>query len=92
MHDATIRAQPGNFSPQFRAAYNFLIPRLIRRSSHSMTVSEFSRREIGRWYGVDVSRMQVCYLGADHISRTLPTMGLSSDLVSPAVGSSLASA
>jgi glycosyltransferase involved in cell wall biosynthesis len=71
VHDATIRARPENFSPRFRAAYNFLIPRLIRRSSHSLTVSEFSRREIGRWYGVDVSRMQVCYVGADHISRVV---------------------
>jgi glycosyltransferase involved in cell wall biosynthesis len=69
VHDATIRAQPENFSPRFRATYNFLIPRLIRHSDHSMTVSEFSRREIGRWYGVDVSRMQVCYEGVDHISR-----------------------
>jgi glycosyltransferase involved in cell wall biosynthesis len=76
VHDATIRARPENFSPQFRAAYNFLIPRLIRRSSRSMTVSEFSRREIGRWYGVDVSRMQVCYLGADHISRNPADNGI----------------
>jgi glycosyltransferase involved in cell wall biosynthesis len=72
VHDATVRARPDNFSAQFRMIYNFLIPRIVRHSAHSLTVSEFSRREIGRWYGVDVSRMQVCYVGADHILRVVP--------------------
>jgi glycosyltransferase involved in cell wall biosynthesis len=72
VHDATVRARPALFAPMFRAAYNFLIPRLVRRSLCTATVSEFSRREIGKWYDVDVSRMRVCYVGADHISRIVP--------------------
>ncbi|HEX4409860.1 MAG TPA: glycosyltransferase family 1 protein [Xanthobacteraceae bacterium] len=69
VHDATVRARPANFGPMFRAAYNFLIPRLCRRSQCTATVSEFSRREIAKWYGVDTSNMRVCYLGADHVSK-----------------------
>lgn len=72
VHDATIRARPANFAPRFRAVYNFLIPRLIRRSRGTATVSEFSRREIGKWYDVDVRDMRVCYLGADHILAVEP--------------------
>src|ERR1700739_4329810 len=53
VHDATARALPTNFTALFRAAYGFLIPRLCRRAFRAVTVSEFSRREIGRWYGVD---------------------------------------
>jgi len=69
VHDATVRARPANFAPLFRVAYNFLIPRLCRRALRTATVSEFSRREIGKWYDVDVSTMAVCYVGADHISK-----------------------
>jgi len=68
VHDATVRARPATFSRRFRAAYDFLIPQLCRRARCAVTVSEFSRREIGRWYGVDVSRMPVCFEGGDHIA------------------------
>jgi glycosyltransferase involved in cell wall biosynthesis len=68
VHDATVRAQPQNFTARFRAAYNFLIPRLCRRAYRVVTVSEFSRREIGKWFGVDVSRMPVCFEGGEHIA------------------------
>ena len=69
VHDATVRARPSTFAARFRAAYNFLIPRLCRRARCAVTVSEFSRREIGKWYGVDVSNMPVCFEGGDHITR-----------------------
>jgi len=69
VHDATVRALPSTFSARFRAAYNFLIPALCRRSRCAVTVSEFSRREIGKWYGVDVSRMPVCFEGGDHLTE-----------------------
>lgn len=67
VHDATVLALPDNFSPRFRAAYKFLIPRLCKRSDLVVTVSEFSRGEIGRLYGADVSAMPVCFEGGDHI-------------------------
>jgi glycosyltransferase involved in cell wall biosynthesis len=68
VHDATVQALPQNFSPRFRAAYKFLIPRLCKRAALTVTVSEFSRREIGKWYGADVSHMPVCFEGGDHIT------------------------
>jgi glycosyltransferase involved in cell wall biosynthesis len=66
-HDAMVRAMPENFSRKFRAVYNFLVPRLLR-ADLVVTVSDFSRREIGKYYGLDVSRMPVCYEGADHMT------------------------
>ena len=68
VHDATVQALPQNFSPRFRAAYKFLIPQLCKRAALAVTVSEFSRSEIGKWYGADVTRMPVCYEGGDHIT------------------------
>jgi glycosyltransferase involved in cell wall biosynthesis len=68
VHDATVRALPENFSARFRAAYGFLLPRLCRRAELVVTVSEFSRREIGKWYGADIGKMPVCHEGSDHIT------------------------
>jgi glycosyltransferase involved in cell wall biosynthesis len=69
VHDATVRALPDNFSPAFRAAYGILIPLLCWRAACAATVSQFSRREIGKWYGVNVDAMPVCLEGADHITQ-----------------------
>jgi glycosyltransferase involved in cell wall biosynthesis len=71
VHDATVRALPANFSWRFRAAYGFLIPRLCRRADRAVTVSEFSRQEIGRWYGVNVDAMPICFEGCDHITAAM---------------------
>ena len=68
VHDATVRALPNNFSARFRAAYSFLIPRLCRRSDLVVTVSEFSRQEIGKLYGANIANMPVCQEGGDHIT------------------------
>ena len=72
VHDATVRALPWNFSPIFRAVYNFLIPNLCRRSRCAVTVSEFSRRELSKWYGLDEGRMPVCFEGGDHLADVTP--------------------
>jgi glycosyltransferase involved in cell wall biosynthesis len=72
IHDATPKARPQNFTPLFCFLYNFLIPRLCRRALAIGTVSEFSRSELGKWYGADTSKITVCYVGADHISRIVP--------------------
>jgi len=67
VHDATVQALPENFSPRFRAAYKFIIPRLCQQADLAVTVSEFSRREIGKWYGGNIAAMPVCFEGGDHI-------------------------
>lgn len=72
VHDATVHALPNNFSLAFRAAYGFIIPRLCANADRVVTVSEFSRREIGKWYGADISKMPICYEGGDHIAAVAP--------------------
>lgn len=71
-HDATVRAMPDNFSFQFRLAYNVLVPLLLRRSEQVVTISEFSRREIAKYYDINTSKVPVCYEGADHMTAVAP--------------------
>jgi glycosyltransferase involved in cell wall biosynthesis len=72
VHDATAHALPDAFSKHFRAVYGLLIPRLCARADLVVTVSEFSRQEIGKWYGADISRIPICYEGGDHINAVPP--------------------
>lgn len=76
VHDATVRALPANFSSRFRAAYGFLIPRLCRRADLVVTVSEFSRQEIGRWYGANIDTMPICFEGGDHITSVAADLSI----------------
>jgi glycosyltransferase involved in cell wall biosynthesis len=68
IHDATVRAVPESYTRAFRAAYELLIPRLCRRAAQIVTVSNFSRQEISRWYGVPLESIAVCSEGSDHIT------------------------
>jgi glycosyltransferase involved in cell wall biosynthesis len=72
VHDATVKALPSNFSWRFRAAYGALIPMLCRRAAKAVTVTEFSRGEIGRLYRVDTTNMPICSEGGDHITAEAP--------------------
>lgn len=58
-HDITYVRHPESFSRSFRAAYRVLMPLTLRSARRIITVSEFSRREIVDWYGVDQAKISV---------------------------------
>lgn len=53
LHDATVAVSPETFSPAYRALHRALVHALRHRAAVLMTVSEFSRREIVRHFGID---------------------------------------
>ncbi len=71
------------FPHAFAPPIVFSLPRLCRRADLVVTVSEFSRREIGKWYGADPAKMPVCFEGGDHITAVAadPTVLCRFDLV-----------
>ncbi|WP_413043931.1 glycosyltransferase family 4 protein [Pseudomonas sp. YJ42] len=50
-HDITYVRHPESYSRAFRATYRNLTPLLLKRIKALITVSEFSRKEIARFYG-----------------------------------------
>ncbi len=50
-HDITYVRHPESYSRAFRAIYRNLTPLLLKRIKALITVSEFSRKEIARFYG-----------------------------------------
>ena len=50
-HDITYVRHPESYSRTFRGAYKSLTPLLLKRIKALITVSDFSRKEIARYYG-----------------------------------------
>ena len=67
IHDASVFAVPGAYSPLFRMKHQLLYRRFARTAEPMITVSEFSRTELVRWCGVRLERVQVIYSGGEHI-------------------------
>ncbi|RTF46876.1 glycosyltransferase family 4 protein [Serratia marcescens] len=60
-HDITYKRYPESFSFKFRVLYALLIPRMMGRCRHLVTVSEFSKREISAMYGYPEDKISVVY-------------------------------
>ncbi len=72
IHDTSTKAMPEAFSKTFVAAYDFIIPNAARMADLVVSVSDFSRREMQKYYGLDPTKIPICYEGSDHILRHAP--------------------
>jgi glycosyltransferase involved in cell wall biosynthesis len=72
IHDTSTKAMPEGFSRAFVAAYDLIVPNAARRADLVVSVSEFSRSEMQKYYGLDPNRIPICYEGSDHILRHKP--------------------
>lgn len=72
IHDTSTRARPEAFSKSFVMAYDTIVPNAARRADLVVSVSEFSRSEMQKYYGLDPDRIPICYEGSDHILRHAP--------------------
>ena len=61
VHDVAFEAFPQTFSKSFLYTYKFLIPRIIKSALHVITVSNFSREEIIKYYGTQRDKITVVY-------------------------------
>jgi glycosyltransferase involved in cell wall biosynthesis len=57
VHDLNHIDRPDNSSVVKRLYYRLVLRRLCRRARAVLTVSEFSRRRIAEWFGLDIDRV-----------------------------------
>lgn len=85
IHDMKIKATPQFFSPKFLLWYRLLFFNATRRAKKIITVSNFSKSEIIKYYGVDENKIVVAPNGWQHFARinydenTLARYGLEKD-------------
>ena len=59
IHDVKINARPQDFSKKFLAWYNLLFKNTAKKAKKIITVSEFSKSEIMKYYHVEENRIVV---------------------------------
>ena len=93
IHDIKIKVHPEFFSRAFRLWYNFLFKNLIKKSLAIITVSEFSKDEIVKYYGCPADKIHVInsawqhYLSIPYSQDKLAEFGLKSHEYIFALGS-----
>ena len=66
VHDIKFKAHPEFFSKKFRIWYNFLFRNITKKSLRLLTVSEFSKSEILKYYKNTNCEIEVLYNGWQH--------------------------
>lgn len=61
IHDVAFKVYPETFSKTFLYFYLCIIPQIIRKSRHIITVSEFSKKEIQKYYHIEGDNISVIY-------------------------------
>lgn len=69
IHDISFRVNPKFFSKKFSLYYGVLIWILVRTSKKILTVSEFAKQEIMKYYKVSEEKIEVIYNSWEHILR-----------------------
>lgn len=69
IHDVAVDANPDNYSLGFRLWYRFLNKCITRRAEQVLTVSEFSKEEIKRYYPASCGRISVIPNAWQHMER-----------------------
>lgn len=69
IHDVKIKACPQYFSRKFLLWYNLLFLNEIKRAKKIITVSEFSKKEICKYYNVNPDRIMVIPDAWQHYER-----------------------
>ena len=65
IHDINFVHYPNHLPFIFRKYYNFFFPRWAKKAVRLATVSEFSKADLVKQYGIDSSKIDVVYNGAN---------------------------
>jgi glycosyltransferase involved in cell wall biosynthesis len=65
IHDVAFLRYPESFSIFFRIYYKLIIPIVIKRAEIILTVSNYSKNEIEKYYPISKGKIKVIYLGYD---------------------------
>lgn len=84
LHDIIFKYYPESYSFAFRTYYNSMCHVLLRRAVKIITVSDFSKMEIMKYYGVNDNKISV-------IHNSIPGEWVDSDVVKAAVPNKLVS-
>jgi glycosyltransferase involved in cell wall biosynthesis len=65
IHDVVPLDHPEWLNPRFAVLHRWLIPRIVRRAAHVITVSEFTRQRLIHHTGLNPEKVSMVYNGVD---------------------------
>ncbi|MCO6500416.1 MAG: glycosyltransferase family 4 protein [Vicingus serpentipes] len=74
IHDLAFMENPKWFSFSFRTWYNYLIPQIIKKAKHIITVSEFSKKELETKFNISENKISFVYNGLSKESVAYNTL------------------
>ena len=66
IHDIIHLKYPVSYSYSYRKYYEIVFPLMLKHSKHIITVSEFSKKEISSYFGIDENKISIVYNGVDN--------------------------
>ncbi|MBM6748733.1 glycosyltransferase family 4 protein [Megamonas rupellensis] len=72
IHDAAIAAIPEAYSFLFKTWYKIMFKLLNRNVKCIFTDSNFSKKELKKYFSMNMNKIKVVYCGADHILKIKP--------------------
>lgn len=72
LHDAAFCAIPESFAFKFRIWYRIMFYVLGHRVNKILTVSNFSKKELNKYFSIDLNKIDITYNGIDHILNVKP--------------------
>ncbi|MCS3178709.1 glycosyltransferase family 4 protein [Candidatus Bacteroides intestinigallinarum] len=73
IHDVAYKVFPQTYPKSFLMFYSFMIPKLLYGSKHVITVSEFSKYEICKFYSIPKKKVSVVYNAVSESFTPKPT-------------------
>lgn len=80
IHDAAVKAFPKAYSWKFRTWYKFIYTICGKRAERIVTVSNFSRDELNKYFRIDKERIKVIYNGIEHLQQINEDKSIIDDL------------
>ena len=71
IHDLNFEHFPKHMPWQWRKYYKFFTPRFAKKAKRIATVSEFSKMDIAKQYGINPDKVDVVYNGSSNMFRPL---------------------
>lgn len=72
IHDVAYKVFPQTYPKSFLLYYSMMIPRLLHGSKHIITVSEYSKSEICKFYKISKEKVSVVYNAVSENFKPLP--------------------
>lgn len=72
IHDAAVSVMPDSYSFLFKIWYKFMFYILGQRLKKIFTVSNFSKRELNKYFAINLNKIEVTYSAYDHIINIKP--------------------